>query len=126
MNKKLEWLVIRTSIVIRTGIAYSFYTIPYSMPTIYKLDKKIIALQKKTCGLLNCKSNIRTQLPHDFFGMEALSLKNAYLKIIGEQLQHSLNDKRRPKKIFICLTHYILAKHGDAFNIPRIKYHDCI
>jgi hypothetical protein len=32
--------------VIRLGIAYSFYAIPYSMPNITKLDKKIIGLQK--------------------------------------------------------------------------------
>jgi hypothetical protein len=32
--------------VIRPGIAYSFYAVPYSMPNIVKLDQKIIALQK--------------------------------------------------------------------------------
>jgi hypothetical protein len=32
--------------VIRPGIAYSFYAVPYSMPNIAKLDQKIIALQK--------------------------------------------------------------------------------
>jgi hypothetical protein len=32
--------------VIRPGIAYSFYAVPYSMPNISKLDKKIIGLQK--------------------------------------------------------------------------------
>jgi hypothetical protein len=37
--------------VIRPGIAYSFYTVPYSMPNITKLDKKIIGLQKAICGL---------------------------------------------------------------------------
>jgi hypothetical protein len=33
-------------IVIRPGIAYSFYAVAYSMPNINKLDQKIIALQK--------------------------------------------------------------------------------
>jgi hypothetical protein len=37
--------------VIRPGIAYSFYTVPYSMPNITKLDKIIIGLQKAICGL---------------------------------------------------------------------------
>jgi hypothetical protein len=37
--------------VIRPGIAYSFYAVPYSMPNIAKLDQKIIALQKAICGL---------------------------------------------------------------------------
>jgi hypothetical protein len=30
--------------VIRAGIAYSFYIVPYSLPAIKKLDKKLIAL----------------------------------------------------------------------------------
>ena len=31
--------------VIRPGVTYSFYIVPYSMPTIHKLDKKTIATQ---------------------------------------------------------------------------------
>jgi hypothetical protein len=46
--------------VIRTGIAYSFYAVPYSMSAIKKIDKKIIALQKKICGLPNCTLNVTT------------------------------------------------------------------
>ena len=72
--------------VIRARIAYSFYVIPYSLPTIIKLNKKIIAIKKKICGLSKCTSNIVTHLPHDIFGIEAFSLKNAYLRCIGEQL----------------------------------------
>jgi hypothetical protein len=72
--------------VIRVGIAYSFYAVPYSIPTIKKLDKKIIALHKTICGIPKCTSNIATQLPHNLFGIEAFSLQNAYLKCIGEQL----------------------------------------
>jgi hypothetical protein len=34
----------------RAGIAYSFYAVPYSLPTIIKLDRKLISLQKKLCG----------------------------------------------------------------------------
>ena len=37
--------------IIRAGIAYSFYVVPYSLPAIIKLEKKIIAIQKKICGL---------------------------------------------------------------------------
>ena len=33
--------------VIRAGIAYNFYAVPYSLPTIKKLDKKIIGIQKQ-------------------------------------------------------------------------------
>jgi hypothetical protein len=63
--------------VIRASIAYSFYVVPYSMPTILKLDKKLISLQKKICGLPNCTPNITAQLPQNLFGMEAFSIKNA-------------------------------------------------
>ena len=66
--------------VIRAGIAYSFYAVPYSIPTIKKLDKKIIGIPKAICGLHKCTANIITQLPHDLFGLEAFSLKNAYLR----------------------------------------------
>ena len=82
-------------IVIRAGIVYSFYAVPYSIPAIKKLDKKIIALHKTICGIPKCTSNVVTQLPHNLFGIEAFSLQNAYLRCIGEQLQNALNDKGR-------------------------------
>ena len=112
--------------IIRAGIAYSFYTVLYSLSTITKLDKKIIAIQKKTCDLPKCIPNIVIQLPHDIFGIEAFSLKNAYLRCIGEQLRNALNDKGRLGTIYRGLTHFILAKHGGAKNIPKIKHQDCI
>ena len=46
--------------IIRAGIAYSFYVVPYSLPVIIKLDKKIITIQKKICGLPKCTRNIIT------------------------------------------------------------------
>jgi hypothetical protein len=51
--------------IIRSGVAYSFYAVPYSMPSIKKLDKKLYALQKKICGLSNCTPNVATQFPHE-------------------------------------------------------------
>ena len=60
------------------------------------------------------------------FGIEAFSLKNAYLRCIDEQLRNALNDKGRLGIIYIGLTHFILAKHGGAKNIPRIKYQNYI
>ena len=80
--------------VIRAGIAYSFYAVPYFLPVIKKLDKRIIFLHKKIiCGLPKCMSNAVTQLPHNMFGTEAFSLKNAYITCIGEQLINALNDQ---------------------------------
>jgi hypothetical protein len=61
--------------VIRLGIAYSFYAVPYSMPNIAKLDQKIIALQIAICGLPKSTPNITTKLPHDQFGLNAHSLR---------------------------------------------------
>jgi hypothetical protein len=46
--------------ILKPGIAYSFYAVPYSMPNITKLDKKIIGLQKTICGLLRSIPNITT------------------------------------------------------------------
>ena len=113
-------------IVIRVGIAYSFYAIPYSLPAIIKLDKKIIAIQKKICGLPKCTPNIVTQLPHDMFGIKAFSQKNTYLRCIGEQFRNALNDKGRLGIVYRGLIHFILAKYRGAENIPKIKYQDCI
>ena len=65
-----------------------------------------------------------TQLPQEMFGIEAFLLKNAYLRCIWEQLKNALNDKDKLGTIYKGLTHYILAKHEGAKNIPRIKHHD--
>jgi hypothetical protein len=78
--------------VIRPGIAYSFYAVPYSIPNIAKFDQKIIALKKAICGLPKNTPNITTKLPHDQFGLNAQSLKTEYLTCIGKQLRNALND----------------------------------
>jgi hypothetical protein len=113
-------------IVIRAGIAYSFYAGPYSILAIKKLDKKIIALYKTICGLPKNTPNIATQLPHDLFRIEVFSLQNAYLRCIGEHLQNALNDKVRLGKIYYGLRQFILAKFGGSKEITRIKYHHCV
>jgi hypothetical protein len=41
--------------IIKAGIAYSFYAIPYSMPSIKKLDKKIIAYKSKSAASLTIR-----------------------------------------------------------------------
>jgi hypothetical protein len=112
--------------VIRAGIAYSFYIVPYSLPALKKLDKKVTALQKKICGLPNCTPNITMQFPHGSFSMQAFSLQNAYLRCIGEQLKEALNDTGKLGIIYRGLTHFILATYGGALNIPRLTSHDYI
>ena len=112
-------------IVTRADIAYNFYAVPYSMAAIKKLDKKIIGIQKVICDLPKCTANIITQLPHDLFGLEAFSLKNAYLRCISEQLRNALNDPRRLGIIYKGLIQHILAKYRGEEDIQRIKYQDC-
>jgi hypothetical protein len=104
--------------VIRLGIAYSFYAVPYSMPNIYKLNQKIIALQKAICGLPKSTPNITTKLPHDQFGLNAYSLKTEYLTCIGKQLCNALNDPGRLGTIYNGLTNHILAKYGGSQHLP--------
>ena len=111
--------------VIRAGIAYSFYAVPCSLPTIKKLDKKIIGIQKIICELPKCTANVITQLPHDLFGLEAFSLKNAYIRCISEQLISALNDPGRLGIIYKGLIQHILPKYGGAIDIPRITHNDC-
>ena len=98
-----------TDTIIRVGITYNFYTVPYSIPAIKKLDKKIIALHKTICGIPKCTSSIVTQLPHNLFGIEAFSLQNTYLRCIGKQLQNALNDKGRIGKNYFGLLQFTLA-----------------
>lgn len=112
--------------VIRAGIAYSFYGVPFSLPTIIKLDKKLISLQKKLCGLPNFTPNVDIQLPHHMFGIKAFSLKNAYLRCIGEQLRHAQNDSDKLGIIYRGLTHFILAKYGGVKTLLRLTPHSCL
>jgi hypothetical protein len=113
-------------IVIRPGIAYSFYATPYSMPNIAKLDQKIIALQKNICGLPKSTPNITTKLPHDQFGLNAHSLRTKYLTCIGKQLRNALNDPRRLGIIYIGLTNHILAKYGGSQHLPLLNKEACL
>ena len=87
--------------VIRAVIAYNFYAVPYSIPAIKKLDKKITTLHKTICGIPKYTSNIATQFPHNLFGIEVFSLQNSYLRCIGEQLQNAINDKDRIGKTML-------------------------
>jgi hypothetical protein len=58
--------------------------------------------------------------------MQAFSLKNAYIRCIGEQLKDALNDTGKLGLIYRGLTNFILAKFGGALNLPRLTSHDCI
>jgi hypothetical protein len=112
--------------VIRPGIAYSFYAVPYSLPNITKLDKKIISLQKAICGLPKSTPNITTQLPHDQYGLDAQSLKTEYLTCIGKQLRNALNDPGRLGTIYKGLISYILAKNGGSQHLPLLNKEACL
>jgi hypothetical protein len=114
--------------IIRPGIAYSFYAVPYSMPNIIKLDKKIIGLQKAICGLPKSTmwTNITTKLPHGQYGLDAHSLKTEYLTCIGKQLHNALNDPGRLGTIYKGLTNHIFAKYGGAQLLPSLNKEACL
>jgi hypothetical protein len=113
-------------IVIRPGIAYSFYAVPYSMPNITKLVKKIIGLQKTICGLPKSTPNITTKLPHDQYALNAHSLKTEYLTCIGKQLRNNLNDLGRLGTIYKGLTNHIFTKYGGAQHLPLLNKEACL
>jgi len=98
----------------------------HTLPTIKKLDKKIIGIQKNICRLPKCITYVIAQLSHEYFGLEASSFKNAYLRCISQELRNVLNDSGRLGTIYQGLIQHILTKYGGAENIPRIKQHDCI
>jgi hypothetical protein len=112
--------------VIRPGIAYSFYAVPYSMPNIAKFDRKIIALQKAICGLPKSTLNITTKLPHNQFGLNAQSHKTEYLTCIGKQLCNALSDPGRLGIIYKGLTNHILAKYGGSQHLPLLNKKACL
>ena len=114
-----------TETVIRAGIAYGFYTIPFFLPTIHKLDKLLIRLQKSICGLPKSAPNVTTQLPHNLFGLNAFSLTQAYLRCIGEQLRDALNDPGILGGIYQGLTNYIFSLYGGSKN-PTIPTAACL
>jgi hypothetical protein len=114
-----------TDSVIRAGIAYGFYIVTFSLPTINKLEKIQIGLQKSICGLPNSSPNVMTQLPHNMFGLEAFSHRNAYLRCIGE-LRDALKYTGQLGIIYQGLINYISTKHGGAQNIPRITPQSCV
>jgi hypothetical protein len=115
-----------TESMICAGIAYGFYVVAFSLPTINKLDKILIRLQKSIYGLPNCTPNVTTQLPTEMFGLQAFSLRNAYLRCIGEQLRDALNDPGKLGSIYQGLTNYIFAKNGGAAEVSRITKQACI
>jgi hypothetical protein len=122
LKQKLEMV----GTAIRPGIAYSFYAVPYSMPNITKLDKKIISLQKSICGLPKSIPNITTKLPHDLFGLDAHSLKTEYLTCIGKQLRNTLNNQGTLGIIYKGLTNHILAKYGGSQHLPLLNKEACL
>ena len=111
--------------IIRTGIAYAFYAIPFSIATIKKLNKHIIRLCKKICGLPKTTPNLTTQLPRTLFGLEAFSFSNAYLQCINEQFRDVLNYLGTLGKIYQGLINYILAKNDRSQKAPYITNSAC-
>jgi hypothetical protein len=112
--------------VLRPGVRYSFYPVPYSMASIRKLDKQIIRVTKTICGLPKSTPNITTQIPRHQFGLDAFSFKTEYLTCIGNQLRDALNDPSKLGKIYRGLTYHILAKYEGSQHLPLLTEAACI
>lgn len=112
--------------VIRAGIAYSFYAVPYSLPTIKKTRQKNHWDPKNNLWTAQMHSQCHYTVATWLIWTWGFFFKNTYLRCIGEQLRNALNDPGRLGKIYQGLIQYILAKYGGAEQIPRIKYHDCV
>ena len=76
--------------VIRAGIAYSFYAVPYSIPAIKKLDKKIIALHKKNVDylkvhqiLLHNSHTTYSELKHFHYKMPTYNVSENNYKMLS-------------------------------------------
>jgi hypothetical protein len=108
------------------GVVYSFHAVLYSMLSIQRLDKQIIAITKAIWKVPESTPNLATQLPHKLFRMDVFSFKNAYLKCIGEQLWDAPNDQGRLGTIYKGFTKYIIAKYGGSTTLTQIKTAACI
>lgn len=107
------------------GVAYRFHATVYSM-FIIKKSKKLSSQQYNQCVGYHAITNLLRQLPHNFFGIEDFSFKNACLKCIREQLRGALNGKGRLGKHIGRLTKYIIAKHGGSTNLTNISIGPCL
>ena len=95
-----------------TKIAYAFYAIPFSKPNITQLDKILIHLAKSICRVPNSSPNLLTQLPHEDFGMNTISLILHYVTCLGTQLSHALNNLGKLGCIYQGLVKYITVVNG--------------
>lgn len=111
--------------VIKLRIAYAYYAVPFSKPSIKKLDKIISKLTKDICHIPNSSAYILTQLPHINFGINVTSLFLDYIHCIGQQLIQALNDLCHLGIIYQGLAKYITAKYGDSLHLPKLKQQAC-
>ena len=125
-NVTMKQKIYITESVTQAGIAYGFYVVAFLLSTINKLDKIITRLHKSIFGIPRNTPNVTTQLPYENFGLGAFSLRNAYLRCIGEQLRDVLNDPGKLGTIYQGLTKYITAKIGGAQYISHITEKSCV
>ena len=120
-NATMKQKIYITKYALWVGIAYGFYVVAFSHPTINKLDKIITKLHKIIINISHSTPNvIESQLPYNLFGLGSFSLHNAYLKCIGEQLKNTLYDLGKLETIYQGLIKYITAKIEGAQYIPCI------
>ena len=112
--------------IIKSRIAYVYYTIPFSKPDIKKLNKIISKLTKEICHMPKSTTNFLTQIPHDNFGINATSLIPDYIRCIGQQLIQALNDPGQLGTIYQGLAKHIAAKYGGSLHLPKLNQQACV
>lgn len=111
--------------VIKLGIAYTYYVVSFSTipkETAYKkkLDKILSILTKEICYLPKNMATIFTHFSHEDFGINTASLPPDYKNYTCKQLIHAQIDHDHLGQIYQEIT-----KHDGSFHLPHLKYQAC-
>ena len=96
-----------TDSVIRVGIAYSFYIVAFSLPTINKLNKILIRFQKDICGLSKSSPNVMIQyvwFRSLFFKKCISTLYRGTTPCSTKRYSQTWNHLSRSHKLYFCQT----------------------
>lgn len=111
--------------VIKLGIAYIYYGVPFTKPYTRKVNKILSKLTKNVCKIQISTTNILTHLNTKNFGINATFVLPNYLTCISKQLIQALNDPRTQGKVYQWLTKCIVTKDGGSLGLPKLTYQTC-
>lgn len=78
--------------IMKPRIVYVYYTSPFSIPNIKKLEKILIKVTKEIINLLKNTTNILAHLSDEDFGINTTSLLPNYANCTGKQLLQAFYD----------------------------------